>query len=127
MTAKYKIAFFFITIYLLSCNENLNLQEKDVKKYDYLKPFVANNVFNLKGKHNIDSEDFEFSYKVSNVQTTLSKIKEKSNIEGWQSHFVDIKTTSYSKKVKLFEAESTLVVVNVMLKDKDDRIYFKVN
>ena len=114
-----------MSLALSSCNENLNLNEKDVAKYDYLKPFLSNNKTDFEGRHNIDSEDFEFNYKVGNTKSALNEIDAKARKESWSKRSLDANTTSYSKKIKIFESGASLVIVNIKILN-DDRIYFEV-
>ncbi|MPT36157.1 MAG: hypothetical protein E2604_13985 [Flavobacterium sp.] len=109
-----------------SCNENLNLNERDVVKYDYLKPFLSKEKNDFKGNHNIDSENFEFSYIVDNTKNTLSEIDEKATKEGWNKRNIDSNTISYTKQIQIFESELSLVVVNVKFSKNNDRINFEV-
>lgn len=111
----------------MACNENLSLEVKDVIKYDYLRPFVINNYTEFEGHHNLDSEDFQFSYRTNNVTSTLSKIEENASKNGWQRRDLHKKIVSYSKKINIFESKPSLVVVILKIKKNDDRIYFEVN
>ena len=126
MFGKYKTIIFFITITLLACNENLKLTEKDVVKYHYLRPFIVKNYTEFDGYHNLDSEEFQFSYKTNNMINTLSLIEMKTIKEGWSKSNLGKNAISYSKNIILFESKSSLVVVILKMHENDDRIYFKV-
>jgi hypothetical protein len=121
-----KIISVLIIFALFSCNENLSLKEEDVVKYDYLKPFLSSNKINFKGNHNIDSEDFEFSYEVENTKRILKEIDEKAKKESWNKSNLSSTTISYSKKIEIFKSELSLVVVNIKILENDNRIYFEV-
>jgi hypothetical protein len=58
------------------------LNESDVAKHDYLKPFLLKDKTDFKGTHNIDSEYFEFNYTVNNPKNALSEIDKKAKEEG---------------------------------------------
>ena len=100
-----KIISFFIIFSLFSCNENLSLKEEDVVKYNYLEPFLSSNKIDFKGNHNIDSEDFEFSYQVKNTKSVLNEIDEKAKKENWNKSNLNTNTISYSKKIGIFKSE----------------------
>jgi hypothetical protein len=121
-----KIISFFMILALSSCNENLSLKEEDVLKYDYLKPYLSANKIDFKGNHNIDSEDFEFSYKVENIKNILTEIDRKAKKESWNKRNLNTNTFSYSKKVEIFKSKLSLVVVNIKILENDNRIYFEV-
>ncbi len=111
---------------LFSCNENLSLKEEDVLKYDYLKPFVSCNKIDFKGNHNIDSEDFAFSYEVENTKSVFKQIDERAKKESWNRRDLNTNTISYSKEIEIFKSELSLVVVNIKILENDNRIYFEV-
>lgn len=117
---------FFLSFVLFSCNENLSLNEKDVIKYDYLKPFLISNKTDFEGKHNIDTEDFEFSYEVVNTKRVLNEIDEKAKRESWHKRNLNTNTISYSKEIEIFKSELSLVVVNIKILENDNRIYFEI-
>ncbi|GEM_PF-1534127 len=121
-----RIFLLFIIFTIFSCNENLSLNEKDVVKYDYLKPFLSKDKSDFKGNHNIDSEDFEFSYIVSNTKNTLHEIDEKAMEEGWNKRSINSNTISYTKQIKIFESELSLVVVYIKFFKNNNRIHFEV-
>jgi len=126
MNSTNKIILFFISFALFTCNENLSLNEKDVVKYDYLKPFLSSNKVGFKGNHNIDYEDFEFSDEVENTKSVLNEIDERAKKENWNKRNLNANTISYSKEIEIFKSEVNLVVVNIKILENDDRIYFEV-
>lgn len=126
MNSTNKIILFFISFALFACNENLSLNEKDVVKYGYLKPFLSSNRTGFKGNHNIDSEDFEFSYEVENTKNVLNEIDERAKKESWNKRILNTNTISYSKEIEIFKSALSLVVVNIKILENDDRIYFEV-
>ena len=126
MNSTNKIILFFISFALFTCNENLSLNEKDVVKYDYLKPFLSSNKVGFKGNHNIDYEDFEFSDEVENTKSVLNEIDERAKKENWNKRNLNANTISYSKEIEIFKSIVNLVVVNIKILENDDRIYFEV-
>lgn len=126
MNSINKIILFFTSFALFACNENLSLNEKDVVKYDYLKPFLSSNKTGFKGKHNIDSEYFIFSYEVGNTKGVLNEIDERAKNENWNKLNLNANTISYSKEIEIFSTELSLVVVNITILENDKRIYFEV-
>lgn len=121
-----KIVSFFILFTMFSCNENLSIKEEDIVKYDYLKPFLSSDKTNFKGYHNIDSEDFEFSYEVVNTKNALKEINQKANKENWVRLDLSKNNISYSRQIEIFKSELSLVVVNIKILENDKRIYFEV-
>ena len=121
-----KIVSFFIILTLFSCNENLSLKEEDVLKYDYLQPFVLSNKIDFAGQHNIDSEVFEFSYRVENIKNVLKEIDYRAKRENWNKQDIKGNNISYSKKIEIFKSKLTLVVVHIKILENEDRIYFEV-
>ncbi|WP_310554791.1 hypothetical protein [Flavobacterium sp.] len=126
MNSANRIILFFMSIALFACNENLSLNEEDVIKYDYLKPFISSDKVGFKGNHNIDSEDFEFSYEVENTKSVLNEIDERAKKESWNKRNLNANTISYSKEIEIFKSQLSLVVVNIKILENDDRIYFEV-
>lgn len=120
------IILFFISLSFIACNENLRLNEVDVEKYDYLKPFLVNNKTDFKGNHNIDSENFTFSYEVQNIKRALNEIDQKATEESWNRSNLNRNTISYSKEIEIFKSTLSVIVVKITILENDERIYFKV-
>ena len=116
---------FFINLFI-SCNENIQLSVEDVKKYDYLNPFITNDILKFQGIHNIDSGFFEFSYEVNHLKDFLCKIEEEAKKESWNKEYLNNNTYLYSKKIEIYKSETNLVIVKVKFFDDSNRIHFKV-
>lgn len=121
-----RIVLIFMIFAWYSCNENLSLKEKDVLKYDYLKPFIVSKKINFKGNHNIDDENFEFSYKVEDTKNILKEINHNANKAHWIIQDLSTNKISYSKQIKIIKSTLSSVVVNIKILENDDRIYFEV-
>lgn len=126
MNITSKILLFHLSFTFFACNENLRLNKNDVLKYDYLKPFISSNNTRFEGSHNLDTENFEFSYKVENTENVLNEIDKKAKKENWIKSKLNVNNISYSKKIEIFDSELSLVVVNINLLKNDKRIYFEV-
>lgn len=120
-----KIALFLISLSFCACNENLKLNENDILKHEYLKPFILIRKSAFKGSHNIDSEKFEFSYKVKNIQNAIIEIDERAEKEKWiKKNNTNI--ISYSKKIEIYKSELTIVTVYIKVLKSSNIIYFEV-
>lgn len=126
MIQNSKFLLIFVFLFIVSCDENLKLTVEDVKKLEYLNVFISNEFKKFEGHHNIDSELFEFSYEVENLNLFLHSLDENAINQNWNNKQIAKNSLLYFKKIKIFESEKKTVKVYVSFSSDNNRIYFKV-
>lgn len=120
----YNIFVFFMLIFN-SCGDNVIFDEKDIKKYPWLTPFITNHEYiNFKGVHNIDLGVIRFNYEVSNdkIREILCKIDSVANKDQWET----INKTRSNREFSKLIPEMKNVNIKIKVDTVNNIFYFVV-
>ncbi|MBC7915444.1 MAG: hypothetical protein H7Y07_15135 [Pyrinomonadaceae bacterium] len=121
--------FLIASILLLSaCKERVSLNETDVTKYPWLKPFIHNNILDFEGEHDIDLGILYFSYKSSLMEENSFLFLDRvAHVNGWKLDQVTKINREYSKHLHQFEADTGKTIIRIELDTLENRLRYEVD
>jgi len=125
-----RILILIISLMLFSCNSNIKIKEKDILKYEWLKPFILKNkcIFD-DGYHDLDLGTMYFSYSYTNIvqmDSVLFYFDEIAKIENWDLNSKLKDKRIYSKKIDLYPAFDDEIVLQIRIDVLSRKIEYNI-
>jgi hypothetical protein len=112
---------------MLSCSDNVKVNESDLNKYPWLIPFIKE-CTDIKGIHNIDLGTIEFSCKISmqDYNKIFSQFDSIANIEQWKTLKMSKLKREFFKRVSQYDKDGGDIVINIEIDATQNRLFFSI-
>lgn len=109
-----------------SCAEKIESDVEDIRKLEYLNPFVTGSVKDFHAVHDLDSGNLKFEYSTDD-DGIIQKIDSIARSQSWIP--IDIRDTTrvYKKNVRIYGDESLEVTVEMKYSHHQRQLNFNVN
>jgi hypothetical protein len=120
--------YWLLIFILFSCNDNIDLKEDDLKKYNWLTPFIAEKTNEFEGKHNVGLSTLEFNYTtlIKSTNELFAKNDSVAKKEGWVIVSTDKRKRQYSKKLHQYPADTANTVIEINIDTVKSKLFFSI-
>ena len=115
---------YLIFVLLLVGCDQVDVSEKDIKKYPDIVPFVLKNQ-NFKGSHDMDLGWLHFSYQPETTNDLMIAMDSIAVKSGWEVRDESKSKRIYLKKIESYSADRGLDTLFVEYRSNENRLYFK--
>ena len=120
--------YYLLLFVLFSCNDNISLKEDDLKKYNWLTPFINGEIQEFEGRHNVDLSSLEFSYTTpfKNTNEVFTREDSIAKREGWIIISTRKLNRQYSKKLHQHHADTANTVIEINIDTVKSKLFFSI-